>query len=274
MSDGSLFVYESREGGEEIVFGLTMVTIRNEQRIKRLKLVSQLVSFLGMGTLFVGLALLFVGDDPIIFVYQFAALFVGYIFSQIGIALAHLYVRTPRPDEMLDGALKGFAKGKNGRLYHYILPVRHVLLLPTGILILNAKYQTGKISVAGDKWQQKGLGLRRFFGQEKLGNPTKEIEKSVAALANFINKHAPEVEEIPIAALIIFTSKGLEEYDFKKSRIPAMPYTKVKKHLKQKYRATPMPEADYQAIRAAFDALAVQKGALELDAGSVEKVVD
>ena len=187
-----------------------MVIIRNEQRIKRLKTISHIVSFLGMGVLLMGLALFFVSDDPRIYLYQFVALFIGYVLSQIGIYLAHLYVRNPRPDEVLDDSLRGFTKGKNGRIYHYVLPVRHVLLLSTGIIIFNAKYQTGKISVEGDTWQQKGLGLRRFFGQENLGNPSKETEKSIAALANFINTHAPGVEEVPIAALIVFTSKGLK----------------------------------------------------------------
>lgn len=242
---------------------MNMVIIRNEQRIKRLRLISQIVSFLGMGALLAGLALLFVVNDPSIFIYQLIALAIGYFLSQIGIYLAHLYVRKPRPDEVLDEALRGYAKGKNGRIYHYVLPVHHVLLLSTGIIILNAKYQTGKISVQGDKWQQKGLGLRRFFGQENLGNPTKETEKSIAAVANFINQHAPEVEEIPIAALIVFTSNGLVKYDFKQSSIPAMPFTKVKKYLTQKNRSTPIPEADYNAVRAAFDALAVTKGALD-----------
>lgn len=245
-----------------------MVIIRNEQRIKRFKLFSQVISLLGMAALLAWLALLFINPSLTITIYQTVVFIVGLIFSQIGIYLAHFYVRKPRPDQVLDDALKGYGKRNNGRLYHYVLPVRHVLLLPTGIIILNAKYQTGKISVEGDKWQQKGLGLRLIFGQEKLWNPTKEAENSIAALANFIYKQAPDVEEIPIAALIVFTSKGLQEYNFKKSRIPAMPYTKVKNYLKQKHRSTPLPEADYQAIRAAFDNLAIQKGVL--DADSVE----
>ena len=246
-----------------------MVIIRDEQRIKRLRTFSQIISFLGMAILIAGLVLLFVSDDPAIFLYQLIALFVGFIFSQVGIYFAHIYVRSPRPDEVLDDSLRGYGKKHNGRLYHYILPVRHVLLLPTGIIILNAKYQTGNISVEDDKWKQTGLGMRRFFGQENLGNPTKETEKSVAAIANFINKHAPQVEEVPLAALIVFTSKGLQEYDFKKSRIPAMPYTKVKNYLKQKHRSAPMAEADYLAIRAAFDQLAVEKGVLDVDSAAI-----
>jgi hypothetical protein len=127
-----------------------------------------------------------------------------------------------------------------------------VLLLPTGVVVLVAKYQAGQISVQGDTWTQKGLGLRRFFGQEGIGNPTREAENSVAAIAHFLQKNAPQVEEVPIGALIVFTTKGMKELDLKGSTVPAMHYTKVKGFLKQQNRPK-LPAADYEAIRTAFD---------------------
>jgi len=228
-----------------------MVIIRDEQRIARMRLISQVTSFLGMGALLGGLLLVFWQETANLFFYQLAALFAGWMLSQIGIYLGHRYLRHPRPDEVLDEALQKVAR--NGRLYHYVLPASHVLLLPTGIVVFITKYQSGKISVDGDKWQQKGLGLRRFFGQEQLGNPTREAETSVEAMASFLNKEAPEVEEVPIGAIIVFTTKGVKDLDLKKSRIPAMHFTKVKGYLRQHKRSTPMPEEDYEAIQAAFD---------------------
>lgn len=227
-----------------------MVILRDEARIARLRRMSKYLSFTGMAALLVGLVLVFTGVENA-FLYQLIALAVGWLLSQVGIYLAHRYLRSPRPDEVLDEALKGVAR--NGRLYHYMLPAPHVLLLPTGVVILVAKWQGGNISVDGDKWRQKGLGLRKFFGQEQLGNPTKEAEIMVEAMANYIRKHAPEVEELPIATLIVFTSKGARELDLKRSRIPAMHYTKVKGYLRQKKRPEPMAPADYEAVRAAFD---------------------
>ncbi|MFZ1400084.1 MAG: hypothetical protein WAS33_24490, partial [Candidatus Promineifilaceae bacterium] len=105
----------------------------------------------------------------------------------------------------------------------------------------------------GDKWKQSGLGLRRFFGQERLGNPSREAALSIEALASFLNKNAPSVEEVPIAAMIVFTAKGNKNMDLKNSSIPAMHYTKVKGYLRQQKQEAPMPEADYAAIKAAFD---------------------
>jgi len=41
--------------------------------------------------------------------------------------------------------------------------------------------------------------------------------------------------------------------DVKGSRIPAMHFSKVKGFLKQKGKGGPLPEAEYEALRAAFD---------------------
>ena len=227
-----------------------MVIIRDEERIDRMRRISKYLSFIGMGALLIGLILVFTNVENV-FLYQLIALAVGWLLSQVGIYLAHRYLRRPRPDEMLDEAVKGVAR--DARFYHYLLPAPHVLVLTSGIVVLVAKWQGGNISVEGDKWKQTGLGLRKFFGQEQLGNPTREAETMVEAVANYIRKHAPEVEEVPIAALIVFTGKGAQKLDLKRSRIPALHYTKVKGYLRQKKRPELMPKEDYEAIRAAFD---------------------
>jgi hypothetical protein len=228
-----------------------MKILRDDARIARLKRISQITSFVGMGALLAGLFLVFIPNTANLFFYQLVALFVGWMLSQIGIYLGHRYLRDPRPDEVLDEVLSKLAR--NGRIYHYLLPAPHVLLLPTGIIVFVTKYQGGKISVDGDKWKQGGMGLRRFFGQERLGDPTREAALSVEAIASYLNKNAPSVEEVPIGALIVFTNKGNKNLDLKKSSIPAMHYTKVKGYLRQQRSETPMSSADFAAIQAAFD---------------------
>ena len=232
-----------------------MVVIRDEKRIARLKMVSQWLSLIGMLALIIGLIMAFVGlnDVTSLAFYQMLALIVGWIFSQIGIYLAHRYVRQPRPDQILDETLQKVAR--NGRLYHYVLPAPHVLLTPTGIMIFVTKYQGGKIKAEGKNWKQSGIGLRRFFGQEGIGNPGREAEILVSSLANYIRKHAPEVEEVLIAPLIVFTNKRGAELDVKKSAVPAMHYSKLKGFLRQqrKSETPPMSEADYEALKVAFD---------------------
>lgn len=227
-----------------------MIIIRDEKKIARFRTIGQVASFVGMAALIGGMVLVFTGDPEDVFWLQMVALLVGWILSQVGIYFAQRYVRRPRPDQVLDEALEKAAR--DGRFYHYILPAPHVLLTPAGIIVFVAKFQGGNISVEGDKWRQKGMGLRRLFGQENIGNPSREAEHYVAAIASFLKKHAPEIEEVPIGALIVFTSKGMKNLDLKGSAIPAMHYTKVKGFLKQQKRAR-LPAADYAAIRAAFD---------------------
>jgi hypothetical protein len=227
-----------------------MIIIRDDKKIARNRLIGQVASFAGMAALITGMLLIFVGDPQTVFYWQLAALLLGWALSQVGIYFAQRYVRKPRPDQVLDESLGKV--GKDGRIYHYILPAPHVLLLPTGIVVLVAKYQGGKITVQGETWKQSGLGLRRFFGQEGIGNPSKEAENSVAAIAHFLQQNAPQVEEVPIGALIVFTVKGMQDLDLKGSTIPAMHYSKVKGFMKQQGRAK-LSSADYEAIRAAFD---------------------
>ncbi len=227
-----------------------MEIIRDEERIDRMKKRSQQATLVGFLFLIGGFVLVFVEIQNLI-LFQMLALLAGWILSQIGIYLAHRYARSPRPDEVLDEAVKPVAR--QGRMYHYVLPAPHVLLAPAGPIVFNLKYQSGDISVYEDKWRQKGIGFRRFFGQEGLGNPARETEKMIGALASYIRENAPEVEEVPIGAMIVFTSKDIKNLDVDGSSIPAMHYSKVKGYLKQKGLGKTLPKRDYDSILEAFD---------------------
>jgi hypothetical protein len=227
-----------------------MKILRDEERIATLKKRSQQATLAGFLLLIAGFILVFL-DVPNLIFYQLMALLGGWILTQVGLYLGHRYLRSPRPDEVLDEAVRPVAR--EGRMYHYVLPTPHVLLMPAGPVVFNLKFQSGDITVQDDKWKQKGIGFRRFFGQEGLGNPTGETEKMVAALASYIRKHAPEIEEVPIGAMIVFTSKDIKSLDVADSSIPAMHFSKVKGYLRQKGLGKSLPNEDYQALLTAFD---------------------
>ena len=233
-----------------------MVVIRDERRIARMKQIGQWTSLAGMLLLIGGLVMAFTALDGtannIIF-YQLLALLGGWMLSQVGIYLAHRYVRDPRPDQVLDQQVKKVAR--DGRFYHFLLPAPHVLLTPQGIIVFIAKFQSGNITVQNDKWRQSGVGMRRIFGQEGLGNPTREAESAVAAIANYLRKNAPSVEEVRIAPVIVFTTKEAGELNLKGSTIPAMHYAKLRSFLRQQRGkgVKPIPTADYEAVKTAFD---------------------
>lgn len=232
-----------------------MIVLRDEKRIARLARLAQIISLGGLAVLVAGLLFIFFSENPNVFLYQLVALFVGYVLSQVGLYLAHRYLRRPRLDLVLDKAAGKYAR-KDGRLYHYLLPAPHVLLLPTGIIVLAAKYQSGRITAVGDTWSQKGLGMRRFFGQEGLGNPAREVEGMVAKMAAFVKEVAPTAD-VPIWPVIVFTAPNVASLEVKESRIPATHFSKLSATLRQVVGAAkPLSRDDYDALRAAFDARA------------------
>jgi hypothetical protein len=232
-----------------------MVVLRDEKRIAQLARLGQIASLLGLLALVAGLLFIFMSDNPNVFLYQLVALVVGFGLSQVGLYLAHRYLRRPRIDQVLDKSAGKFAR-KDGRLYHYLLAAPHVLLLPVGVVVLVAKYQSGRISVQGDRWTQAGIGMRRFFGREGLGNPTREAEAQAAKVAAMIKAAAPAAD-VPVLPVIVFTTENIPSLDVKESRIPATHFSKLAAVLRQQTQALkPLPKADYDAVRAAFDAKA------------------
>lgn len=233
-----------------------MVSIRDERKIARLGRLAQILSLAGLAVLVGGLLLIFITENVNVFVYQLIALVIGFIFSQFGLHLAHRYLRRPRLDQVLDKAAGKFAR-KDGRLYHYLLPAPHVLLLPTGVAVLAAKFQSGRISANGDTWKQAGLGMRGFFGREGLGNPTREVEAMTARMEAFIAEAAPAAADAPLFPIIVFTAQNITSLDVKESRIPAVHASKLSGALRQQtINLKPMPREAYDALRAAFDAQA------------------
>ena len=232
-----------------------MKIIRDDKRIYRLRRISQYAFILGLLLLVTGLVLAFtdLASRPNFVFIQLLALLGGWILAQMGSYLGNRYGRKPRADEIIDEAAEKIHR--NGRMYHYVLPAPHVLLTPRGIILFVPKYQVGRITADGDKWKQRGIGLRRFFGQDALGNPSREAATYVGALADFIRKKAPEVDEVPIAPVIVFTSKNIESLDIEKSDIPAVHAPRLKALLRKRKRETipNMPKEDYEALRAAFD---------------------
>ncbi len=240
-----------------------MKVFRNDALIARNKRISKYASVVGFVVLVGGLIAGFIDPEQYLLL-QVIALPLGWLLSQVGLYMAHRYLRSPRPDEVLDDVLGKVAR--DGRMYHYLLPVPHVLLMPAGPIVFLAKFQGGDISVHEDRWRQRRVSfLRKLFSQESLGNPTREAENSVAALASFISKHAPGVEEVPIGVIIVFTSKNSGELELAGSSIPAMHFTKLRGYFKQKAPRERLPAADYEALRQAFDARAGEQAQVALE---------
>ena len=238
-----------------------MVSIKNFNRIKTMRRISQVSTLLGIGALVGG----FIAGFYSQLLLQYLGLIIGLLLSQVAAYLTPTYVANPRPDEMLDDALGKIAR--EGRIYHYVLPAAHVLLTPAGPIIFQTCHQGGNISVVKnnrgeDKWvQTKANLIRRIFGRESIGNPTRDAEIMIQRLAVFIRKNAPEIEneELPIGVMILFTlqrpkdSKSGFVLDLKESTFPAMHISKLRGYMRAQGRGEPLRPELYAALQEAFD---------------------
>jgi hypothetical protein len=197
-----------------------MNIIRNDKLIRRNKLIGQITSaggFIGVfGGTFISLRNLLTGGNTTaitssfeqdIMLIAYPALIVGFILVQIGFYFKNRWGTQPRPDELIDQALKGL--DSKYTIYHYAAPTSHLLLGPSGVWVLLPYYQQGTISYAKKRWQQRNTslfyGYLKIFGQESLGRPDLEVSAEIQSLKDFLNKHLPEDKVPSIDAALVFT---------------------------------------------------------------------
>lgn len=232
-----------------------MEVIRNEEKISRNKRISQIASFSGLGILGLGLFISLRGN-PEQFLLQWLALLFGIIMWQVSMNFAYKYARSPRPDEMIDEALSG--AGFKGILYHFVMPAESVLLTRSGPIVLIPKTQTGTIGVSGengDRWSRRGSLFKRIFSQEPaLGNPTRDAQYGIGQLVNYINENAPDMEEVPVGAIIVFLAPTSElKLETQDSAIPAVHVSTLKKYLR-KQLGRPLPPEQFKQLQEIFAA--------------------
>ena len=206
-----------------------MKVIINEKLVKRQATIGKWASLIGMGALLAGLVVSYRWPDQM--VVSFGCLIVGFMLASVGTYNMNRWVKEPRADQALSKALKGF--DNKHFLYHYTLPAAHVLLAPSGLFVFTVKGHHGEIRCEGEKWHHKfNWGrLLLFFGQEGLGNPTREVRGEMERLRRFLDSRLPEAD-VPIEGLIVFTNPRarLELID---PAVPVVSSNKLKTFLRQ-----------------------------------------
>jgi hypothetical protein len=206
-----------------------MKVIVNERLVKRQAAIGKWASLIGMGALLAGLFVSWRWSNQI--TASFGCLIVGFILASIGTYNMNRWVKEPRADQALDKALKGF--DNRHLLYHYTLPAVHVLLGPSGLFVFTVKDHHGEIRCEGEKWHHKfNWGrLLLFFGQEGLGNPTREVRGEMERLRRFLDSRLPEAD-VPIEGLIVFTNPRVE-LELIDPAMPVVSSKKLKNFLRQ-----------------------------------------
>jgi hypothetical protein len=212
-------------------------------------------SKLGLGVSVAGIAVLAVGmvasfRQDIAWV-SLIALVVGFILAQIGSYNLRRWGRSPRPDQLLEEAMKGF--DDRYHFYAWSLPVPYVLLSPQGIYSFVTKDQTGKIESTGKTWKSKfSLGrVLLLFAQEGMGNPTEEALENAAKLSAWIKSKLPDYEPKVQLAIVFIDPKA--QLEVTEPDVPVMEPKGLKKWLRGAGKGDTIKPADLKALEALFD---------------------
>lgn len=205
-----------------------MRLITNEPLIKRNAAIGKYAATSGLVILVGGLVVSLFKPE-----YQFVpfiTLIIGFILSNVGIYFSNRYVRQPRPDKSVEGALKGF--DDKYALYQYRLPASHVLVCPSGVFVIVPKFQSGTIAWDGKRWKHKGGSVfLSLFGQEGLGNPNAEAAAEVESLSRYLAKNVEG--DLPPAQAIIAFYNPKATIEAKDAPIPAMHVKQLKEYLRK-----------------------------------------
>ncbi len=180
-----------------------MKIIVNDQLVARRARMGKIFTYVGLGLLLVGLIISLVMTQVSFLFVSFGCLVAGVIASSIGTANMNRWFREPRADQVLARSLKGL--DDRYRLYSYTLPAPHVLLTPTGLYVLTAMLQEGKISYDGGRWRRDfSLGRAiRFMADEGLGRPFAVGDSEVLAMQQFLEKNEA-AEGVEIENVLVF----------------------------------------------------------------------
>lgn len=233
-----------------------MRVVTDTNLVRKGKQYGRIASFTGLGILIAGLVISFrqgAGLKQFAMPAVYGSLIVGFILSNVGIYLANRWVREPRADQSLNKALKGF--DNRFVLYNYYLPASHVLLTPTGVVVLVVKPQDGTITCEGERWHHKLSLVRalRFLTEEGLGNPSKEAGQETALMQKFIRERVPE-GNVPISTFIVFTAPP-ERLNLRvvNPTVPVVQLKDLKERVRKLSQDKPMPSQTASRLQAVFD---------------------
>lgn len=213
-----------------------MEIISNDRLIRRNARIGQITSIAGLLVLIGGMVISF--TRPELFFLSMAALLGGFTLSQVGIFFGNRWGRRPRPDELLNQALKGL----DGRysLYHYVTPAAHLLVGPAGVWALLPRNQRGTITYENGRWRQRGGNLYlKIFAQEGLGRPDLEIASEVNAVQRYLADLLGEEAAPEVKAALVFTNDRVEVLA-EDAPLPALHVRKLKDFVRKTAKSKPI----------------------------------
>jgi len=229
-----------------------MKTVTNEKMVKRNAKIGRYTSLGALVVLGIGLYLTFKMPDR--FAFSLAALLIGFFMSQVGIHFTNRWGRSPRPDEVIDKSMKGL--GREYTMYHYVTPVSHLLVGPSGIWTIIPYFQSGIVTFEKNRWRARGGGFlqsyMRLFGQDNIGRPDLESEAQKTSAIRYLKRLLPEGTEIPTVNAVMLFANPKVELKVEQTPIPALTPKDIKDFLREKGKDKVISETMLSSIRNAL----------------------
>jgi hypothetical protein len=220
----------------------------NDKLIERQSKIARYATFGGLAIL-IGSFVVSLNNNILL---AYIALAIGFFLAMIGASLANKWIKEPRADKALEKALKGF--DNKHHLYNYLLPVDHVLLTPTGILVFKVKNLDGTITLHNGKWNRPWRWSRLLggMGQEGLGNPTKELGAEIETMRKFLADKIENAPMIPIDGYIVFTDPRVQ-LNIDDTSQPIVKSDDLKETLRKSKRGAPLPAKTLDQLEQVFN---------------------
>ncbi|MBN1584541.1 MAG: hypothetical protein JXA89_27795 [Anaerolineae bacterium] len=213
-----------------------MEPFANESKIRVNVEIGRWLSLAGLGVLIVGMVISV--TKPELVIISLACLVLGFLASTIGAYYGNRWTRSPRADEALNQALKGTSNKYH--MYHYLLPLPHVLLGPAGLFLFRVYLHEGQVTYDGKKWKQKFNLLRflGFSGQDTLADPVRDAQYDAQRFYTWLKKRLPETEIPTITPVIVFIRDGAE-LDVAETDVPVLQRKQLKGWIRNKLKELP-----------------------------------
>jgi hypothetical protein len=224
-----------------------MRTTTNEEMVLRGSRLGQLASLIAAVLVFAGLIVSF--TEYKVMVLVFIAL--GVVMYTVGSRGQEQATREPQFVHRLAETLSEF--DDRYHMYNHVLPADHVLLTPQGVFVLILRGLDGRIRCFKDKWV-RDVTLRRalrFFTEESLGNPTKEMHQEVERLRKYIEEHAPHLM-VDIEGCVVFVNPQAH-LEVTTASVPVLPLRRLKSYVRRASAPTEMPPETLSALAELFE---------------------
>lgn len=187
-----------------------------------------------------------------------ACLIAGYLLGQIGNSNLRRYQRSPRPDQVVAKALKGF--DDRNHLYGWVAASDLLFAGPTGIYAIVPCDATGKISIIADR-VRRPFSWRRLlaFGQDGSSAPGSEAQESARKASAWLTTQLGSSEAVPTNPLVVFTNDNVQ-LDIQSASVPIVHHKQLKDHLRGQVRGANLSKETLKAVVDRMDEEAKARG--------------